>query len=232
MRSRSTKSFLALLHPPLPLLPTMTPATPKKRSRSSKEDKIPRPSNAWLLFRNEHKNIVDPGRVMSQPEISKAVSILWRNADQEKYQRLADMAKIQHRRDYPDYKYKPKSREEKNRIKQEQMDKRKEERRLKKQEKKATMRTRRKTSPSASETMPETTMSQTLPGQEALGDNSNQWLESFQTTAVPVGLLIIFSLTIVLSLHIHSHPGVLPFSSTFPNFAFLQVPTIIGLLRE
>ncbi|KAF2749051.1 hypothetical protein M011DRAFT_323837 [Sporormia fimetaria CBS 119925] len=75
------------------------------------EPKIPRPRNAFILYRQHHQTAVaarNPG--LANPEISKIIGEQW-NAephDQKlKWQHLAQEEKAKHQEQYPDYRYQP-----------------------------------------------------------------------------------------------------------------------------
>lgn len=74
-------------------------------------DKIPRPPNAWILFRKEKsKQLREANPSMSVGEVSAEASRQWRalsDEDQSVYKQLAEEAKRQHKIQYPDYRYKP-----------------------------------------------------------------------------------------------------------------------------
>ncbi|KAJ4463577.1 mating-type protein MAT1-2, partial [Lentinula edodes] len=75
--------------------------------------RIPRPPNSWILFRADM--LRDPDFRAQYPNahqhvISKALSVLWRNASKEvkeEYERRAEGAKLKHMILHPDYVYRP-----------------------------------------------------------------------------------------------------------------------------
>ncbi|KAG7087133.1 hypothetical protein E1B28_013112 [Marasmius oreades] len=83
--------------------------------------RIPRPPNSFILFRrdtlsqgNVAKTFVDPStgftRPRGQPDLSKEIGVLWREAPDDvkrRYSELADQYLYEHRGKYPGYKYKP-----------------------------------------------------------------------------------------------------------------------------
>ncbi|KAK0504968.1 hypothetical protein EDD18DRAFT_320318 [Armillaria luteobubalina] len=86
--------------------------------------KPPRPPNAWILFRS------DMVRVMPKPAtggaqqsvVSKAISKLWAEADpaiKHEYERRAEIRKQEHAEMYPDYRFQPVKKEDKERLKEE-----------------------------------------------------------------------------------------------------------------
>ncbi|KAI9869479.1 MAG: hypothetical protein M1813_000268 [Trichoglossum hirsutum] len=75
------------------------------------EPKIPRPRNAFILFRQHHHAAVvaqHPG--LSNPEISKIIGEQWRDIpapEKNQWKNLAEEEKFRHQQQYPDYKYQP-----------------------------------------------------------------------------------------------------------------------------
>ncbi|PNS16897.1 hypothetical protein CAC42_4861 [Sphaceloma murrayae] len=76
------------------------------------EPKIPRPRNAFILYRQHHNaSVIARYPNLSNPEISKIIGELWRGEPEEEKQRwksFADEDKIQHAQKYPSYRYQPK----------------------------------------------------------------------------------------------------------------------------
>ncbi|KAI1944901.1 slightly ste11-like protein [Ophidiomyces ophidiicola] len=75
------------------------------------DPKIPRPRNAFILFRQHFQAAVvaqNPG--LANPEISKIIGEKWRNLPVESKQdwkNLAEEEKARHQQQYPDYRYQP-----------------------------------------------------------------------------------------------------------------------------
>ncbi|KAF2735122.1 mating type protein 2, partial [Polyplosphaeria fusca] len=71
----------------------------------------PRPMNCWMLFRdNEHKRLKAENPNLTVHEISTMCSESWRALkpeDKEFWRAQAQMAKEEHQRQFPDYKYSP-----------------------------------------------------------------------------------------------------------------------------
>ncbi|KAK0705052.1 hypothetical protein B0H67DRAFT_593040 [Lasiosphaeris hirsuta] len=73
--------------------------------------KVPRPRNAFILYRQHHQAAVvarNPG--LANPEISKIIGENWRDEPEEhknQWKRLAEEEKQRHQRQYPDYRYQP-----------------------------------------------------------------------------------------------------------------------------
>ncbi|KAJ6115058.1 mating-type HMG-box protein MAT1-2 [Penicillium sp. IBT 16267x] len=79
------------------------PVSPRKR--------IPRPPNAWILYRQHHHaqtTALNPG--VPNNNISRLISVKWRSETEDTRQRwhtLAAQVKAQHALDFPDYQYSP-----------------------------------------------------------------------------------------------------------------------------
>ncbi|KAH7116736.1 hypothetical protein B0J11DRAFT_99681 [Dendryphion nanum] len=75
------------------------------------EPKIPRPRNAFILYRQYHQHAIvarNPG--LPNPDISKIIGEQWKSesADQKLiWQNLAQEEKSRHQEQYPDYRYQP-----------------------------------------------------------------------------------------------------------------------------
>ncbi|KDR75383.1 hypothetical protein GALMADRAFT_227034 [Galerina marginata CBS 339.88] len=87
--------------------------------------KPPRPPNSWILYRaHVLKNLppVAPGEPRrSQSDVSALISRMWRQESdtvRAEFERLADEAKERHRIQFPNYRYQPKKKEEKERLKE------------------------------------------------------------------------------------------------------------------
>lgn len=84
-------------------------------------DQPPRPPNAWILYRSDRVREMPPplpGQLRTQADVSKAISEQWRNeseATRAEYERRAEMKKAEHHAQYPDYRFQPKSKEQKER---------------------------------------------------------------------------------------------------------------------
>ncbi|KAF7375984.1 HMG box domain-containing protein [Mycena sanguinolenta] len=76
----------------------------------------PRPPNAWILYRAEKSKII--GR-KAQADVSKEISAMWKAEPahiRAEYERRADIKKAEHAAMYPDYRFQPVKREEKERL--------------------------------------------------------------------------------------------------------------------
>ncbi|KAM7217160.1 hypothetical protein V8F06_007451 [Rhypophila decipiens] len=87
------------------------PAGPELMCLCAKEPKVPRPRNAFILYRQHHQSqtvAANPGT--ANPEISKIIGAQWKNEPEERkaqWKRLADEEKLRHQQQYPGYKYTP-----------------------------------------------------------------------------------------------------------------------------
>ncbi|KAK5997135.1 Repressor of filamentous growth 1 [Cladobotryum mycophilum] len=75
------------------------------------EPKIPRPRNAFILYRQHHQSQVTTDNPrLSNPEISKIIGERWKNEDpdiKDSWKRMADQEKLRHQSQYPNYRYQP-----------------------------------------------------------------------------------------------------------------------------
>ncbi|EAS36130.3 HMG box transcriptional regulator [Coccidioides immitis RS] len=75
------------------------------------DPKIPRPRNAFILFRQHFQSAVvaqNPG--LANPDISKIIGEKWRtlpNESKQEWKNLAEEEKARHQQQYPDYRYQP-----------------------------------------------------------------------------------------------------------------------------
>ncbi|KAK0213026.1 hypothetical protein DFS33DRAFT_90425 [Desarmillaria ectypa] len=91
---------------------------------SASSTKPPRPPNAWILFRSDMVRVMPkPANGASQQSVvSKAISKLWAEADpaiKHEYERRAEIRKQEHAEMYPDYRFQPVKKEDKERRKEE-----------------------------------------------------------------------------------------------------------------
>lgn len=123
----SSGNKLALPHTRLiPSSPSTAPSTPtappRLSTRQSRTARIPRPANAWIVFRranvegmvlhmeDEIARSSDPGVGVPQAEVSKRLSKIWNglSAEEKKpYFAQAEIEKEEHARKYPDYQFVP-----------------------------------------------------------------------------------------------------------------------------
>ncbi|PWN51166.1 hypothetical protein IE53DRAFT_305790, partial [Violaceomyces palustris] len=87
----------------------------------AKEQRTPRPPNAWILYRsqkyqefrektNSLASSSEAGKPKSQAEISRIISSMWQGESAETkqhYEALAEARKIAHQKTYPTYRYRP-----------------------------------------------------------------------------------------------------------------------------
>ncbi|KAL9603132.1 MAG: hypothetical protein Q9219_001335 [cf. Caloplaca sp. 3 TL-2023] len=75
------------------------------------DPKVPRPRNAFILYRQHHQaHVVAQFPGLANPDISKVIGDHWRQSPPEvkaHWKNLADEEKIRHQRQYPDYRYQP-----------------------------------------------------------------------------------------------------------------------------
>ncbi|TFK33667.1 high mobility group box domain-containing protein, partial [Crucibulum laeve] len=90
------------------------PPTPLARTHGKKRDAsyIPRPPNAFILFRSSFiKSQQVPGKVEgNHSTLSKIIGMYWRSlsdAERQSWEDKAKLAQIEHRRRYPDWRFRP-----------------------------------------------------------------------------------------------------------------------------
>ncbi|RIB25509.1 putative HMG box protein, partial [Gigaspora rosea] len=71
----------------------------------------PRPPNAFILYRRaKQPGIVAKNQGITNNEVSKEIGRMWHEEPQEirsKFQKMADAAKQEHMKKYPEYRYRP-----------------------------------------------------------------------------------------------------------------------------
>ncbi|KAK0943272.1 slightly ste11-like protein [Friedmanniomyces endolithicus] len=76
------------------------------------DPKIPRPRNAFILYRQHHQaQVVSQNPGLANPDISKIIGEQWQNQPIEiknKWKGLAEEEKLRHQQQYPTYRYQPK----------------------------------------------------------------------------------------------------------------------------
>lgn len=117
-QSNSTSSDVRF--PQLVLARSTAPTPPRgSAAKAQKPKKPPRPPNAFILYRrSKQPDIVAQNEGISNNEVSKQVGEMWHKEPTEekmKFQRLADAAKMEHMKKYPEYKYRPRRPHEKRR---------------------------------------------------------------------------------------------------------------------
>ncbi|KAK0389707.1 hypothetical protein NLU13_3280 [Sarocladium strictum] len=75
------------------------------------DPKIPRPRNAFILYRiSHHTKVAQDNPGLSNPDISKIIGDKWKkepDEEKERWRKLADEEKRRHQQMYPEYRYKP-----------------------------------------------------------------------------------------------------------------------------
>ncbi|KAL1665926.1 hypothetical protein GGF50DRAFT_113685 [Schizophyllum commune] len=99
--------------------------TRKPPRQSANDVKIPRPPNAWILFRShqskERKKNQDNNNMHQQPAqsvISAEISRMWKELsveDRRYWERMAEREADRHKKLHPNYKYQPQKKEDKER---------------------------------------------------------------------------------------------------------------------
>ncbi|KAH6613355.1 hypothetical protein F5144DRAFT_607270 [Chaetomium tenue] len=73
--------------------------------------KVPRPRNAFILYRQHHQaQVVQQNPGLANPDISKIIGEQWRDEPEDRknqWKLLAEEEKQRHQRQYPDYRYQP-----------------------------------------------------------------------------------------------------------------------------
>ncbi|KAK4453711.1 repressor of filamentous growth 1 [Podospora aff. communis PSN243] len=89
----------------------VTPTTRDLICLCTPAPKIPRPRNAFILYRQAHQTQVKlQNKNLPNPEISKIIGERWRDEPEEEksqWKQLAEEEKLRHQRQYPDYRYQP-----------------------------------------------------------------------------------------------------------------------------
>ncbi|CAG8464396.1 3715_t:CDS:2 [Paraglomus brasilianum] len=84
----------------------------RKRHRYTKLMRIPRPPNAFILYRKfKQKDVMANYKDLTNAQVSKIVSILWWKESEDvrfKWEKIADREKLRHMKEYPNYVYQPK----------------------------------------------------------------------------------------------------------------------------
>ena len=81
----------------------------------NKKNHIKRPPNAFILWSSEQRrmrNITDKNNIINNARMSELLGAEWSNLSEEtrlKYRDKAKIKKVEHKRNFPDYKYEPRS---------------------------------------------------------------------------------------------------------------------------
>ena len=82
----------------------------------NKKNHIKRPPNAFILWSSEQRrvrHITDKNNIINNARMSELLGAEWSNLSEEtrlKYRDKAKLKKVEHKRNFPDYKYEPRSR--------------------------------------------------------------------------------------------------------------------------
>lgn len=110
---------------PASILPIPANSTRKSHSRKASANHIPRPRNAFILFRSSavSTNMIPSALgLVDHKNISKVIGEIWRGLGAQErgvWERMAEVEKAEHARRYPGYVYKPKKREVREREREE-----------------------------------------------------------------------------------------------------------------
>ncbi|CAG8625030.1 3201_t:CDS:2, partial [Funneliformis mosseae] len=103
-------------------LPCGVAGPPPKATSSNAKTKVkkpPRPPNAFILYRRaKQPGIVARHQGITNNEVSKEIGRMWHEEPAEirqKFQRMADAAKQEHMKKYPEYRYRPRRPQERKR---------------------------------------------------------------------------------------------------------------------
>ncbi|ODN90209.1 hypothetical protein L198_06227 [Cryptococcus wingfieldii CBS 7118] len=106
-----------------------------KNTKTEKEAIIPRPPNAWIIYPEMREG--KAGKGLPQADVSKVISYLWKHETKENkshYERQAAIRKEEHALKYPNYKFKPVSKDLKIKARENAKRERELEKRRKKEE--------------------------------------------------------------------------------------------------
>ncbi|CAG8702165.1 5810_t:CDS:1 [Gigaspora margarita] len=98
----------------LSLSELLSPARKNRKNKSKPENKIPRPQNAWVLFRKDYEanqRMRFPDKALKMKNVSTDAGDVWRNQPSKVkrfFEILSRLAHEQHKALYPGYKYTPK----------------------------------------------------------------------------------------------------------------------------
>ncbi|KAF3035476.1 mat1-2 mating type protein [Didymella heteroderae] len=91
--------------------PAAAPMSAGSRKMSAGVKKAPRPMNCWIIFRDAmHKQLKAENPHLTVQQISTRCAEIWRSlsaAEKKPWQAQAELAKKEHLREHPDYKYSP-----------------------------------------------------------------------------------------------------------------------------
>jgi hypothetical protein len=134
---RTIPSSLTPTPPPPSLIPTPIPPSSitlsqhlimsgVTKNKAGAGAKPPRPPNAWIIYRSDKlQNLPPPPLGQPKPtqaEVSKIIAAQWRAESEDVralYDHRAETAKAEHARMYPDYRFAPMKKADKDRIREE-----------------------------------------------------------------------------------------------------------------
>ena len=120
-KSGSDRSGSFYFHPHLHRAQTSPMAGPLRGEGSACPNlKPPRPRNSWILYRRDQLRRLPRGE-MTQADVSQLISKMWREAPEHvhaEYERRAEEEKADHKRQFPNYRYRPMKKEDKERMKE------------------------------------------------------------------------------------------------------------------
>lgn len=95
---------------------------PSRTVRERPQVQPPRPPNAWILYRSDKLRQlpqIAPHQRLAQADVSRLISNMWKNETEDvrlDYERRADAKKAEHALKYPNYRYQPQTKEQKQRA--------------------------------------------------------------------------------------------------------------------
>src|SRR6266498_888071 len=98
----------------LPLEELLFPARKNRKNKNKPQGKIPRPQNAWVLFRKDYEanqRMRFPDKALKMKNVSTDAGEVWRKQStkvKRYFEILSRLAHEQHKKLYPNYKYTPK----------------------------------------------------------------------------------------------------------------------------
>ena len=108
------------------LLPQHLVMSGVARNKAGAGAKTPRPPNAWIIYRSDKLQNMPPPPLgqpkPTQAEVSKIIAAQWRAESDDVralYDQRAETAKAEHARMYPDYRFAPMKKADKDRIREE-----------------------------------------------------------------------------------------------------------------
>ncbi|KAG1716098.1 hypothetical protein ID866_1070 [Astraeus odoratus] len=95
--------------------------TKDEKTKASNPQTIPRPPNAWIIYRSHKVKELPPDASRAQADVSKIISTMWRQEPDHvklEYERMADAKKAEHQVKYPDYRFQPMKKEVKEQLRE------------------------------------------------------------------------------------------------------------------